>query len=206
MKKGTKTYWKSLKLRDEKIVSDYDKSEWKIGKWRTVCTPTEECKGLNACETIIDAINFVSPDAIAEVEIFGGCIKGDNKVTCERMRIIRAWKWEKEDSVALAIFAARLCLKDFEDVYPEDDRPRKAIEAAENDQQNPSDAARSAAESARSAAWSAARSAAWSAESAAESAAKKSTMKKLHDFVVKRFEKKAELRQQTKEFLHKERV
>ena len=164
-----KRFWKSLRLQDGKIMSDYDKSEWRIGEWRTVPAPTKECVGLNACENVIDAINYVVPEVLAEVEIFGGCIKGDDKVTCERMRLVKVWKWEKEDSVALAIFAARLCLKNFEDVYPNDDRPRKAIEAAENYQKNPSEAAGSAAESAGSAAWSAG-SAAWSAGSAAWSA------------------------------------
>ena len=177
-----KLFWKSLKLKDGKIVSGYDNSEWKIGEWRTVCAPIRECEGLNACKNIIDAINYVTPDALAEVEVFGGCIKGDDKVTCERMRIVRVWKWEKEDSVALAIFAARLCLKNFEDVYPEDNRPRKAIEAAEKYQNEPT-------EENVSAAWSAAE----SAESAAESAAKKSMKQKLHNFIIERFERKETL-------------
>jgi len=165
-----KRFWKSLRLQDGKIMSDYDKSEWRIGEWRTVPAPTKECVGLNACENVIDAINYVVPEVLAEVEIFGGCIKGDDKVTCERMRLVKVWKWEKEDSVALAIFAARLCLKNFEDVYPNDDRPRKAIEAAENYQKNPSEAVESAAESAARSAESAARSAESAAESAARSA------------------------------------
>jgi len=85
------TYWKSLKYKDGKIISDYDKSEWKIGEWRTVCEPTELCKGLNCSEMILDAIGFVKPDVIAEVEIFGKCLKDTDKYTCERMRILRAW-------------------------------------------------------------------------------------------------------------------
>jgi signal recognition particle GTPase len=36
------------------------------------------------------------------------------------MRIVRAWKWEKEDSVALAIYAARLCLKKSERILTVD--------------------------------------------------------------------------------------
>ena len=209
--------WKSLKLSDDgRIVSDHDESEWTVGEWRTVCAPTEECVGLNACENIVDAIGYVTPDVIAEVEVVGCCIKGDDKYTCERMRVIRAWKWDKEDSVALAIFAARLCLKNFEDVYPNDHRPRLAIEAAEAYQLNPSKAARSAARSAawsaesaasaarsaasaaRSAAWSAARSAAsaaWSAASAAWSAesaesAAKTQKNKMHVFLVEHFRQK----------------
>ena len=156
--KKPKRLWKSLKLKNGKIISAHDSSPWTIGEWRTVCAPTEKCVGLNACENIIDAINYVTPDVLAEVEVFGGCIKGDDKYTCERMRILRAWEWKKEDSVALAVFAARLCLKNFEEIYPDDARPRKAIEAAEAYAADPSGGDRSAAVSA-----------AWSAASLAES-------------------------------------
>ena len=91
-------------------------------------------------------------------------------------------RFTKAQAVLYAIFAAKLSLDNFETFYPDDDRPRKAIEAAEKYINKPTDenmsaasaawsaasAAASAAESA--AAWSAA-SAAWSAASAAESAA-----------------------------------
>jgi hypothetical protein len=83
------------------------------------------------------------------------------------MRIIRAWKWQKKDSVALAIFAAELVIENYEKIYPKDDRPRKAIEAAKNWIKNPRKETESAA---RSASWSA-RSASWSAWSAADAAA-----------------------------------
>ena len=51
-----KTYWKSLKLKDEKIVSDYDSSEWTVGEYRNNPYPVvEECKGLNCSSHIVDA-------------------------------------------------------------------------------------------------------------------------------------------------------
>jgi len=87
-------------------------------------------------------------------------------------------KMNKKQSVQLAVFSARLCLEVFENEFPDDDRPRKAIEAAEAYIKNPCEQTKSAAwsaawsaESARSAAsasWSAG--AAWSAASAAWSA------------------------------------
>ena len=46
------------------------------------------------------------------------------------MKIVRAWHWKKEDSVALSIYAAELVIGYYEKIYPNDDRPRKAIEAA----------------------------------------------------------------------------
>lgn len=121
---------------------------------------------------------YVQGEILAEVEVQGQHFDGNDKSTHEDMRIIRAWKWTKNDSVALSIFAAEMVLENFEKVYPDDDRPRKAIEAARNYLDSPTEknrsAAESPAESAESAARSAARAAAesaWSAEFAARSAA-----------------------------------
>jgi len=168
-------YWKSLEYVNGKIVSDYDKSEWTVGEWRTVPAPERECMGLNCCENIVDTMEYVNIEILAEVEIGGISIVGEDKITSEKMRIIRAWKWEKTDSVAMAIYSAELCIDNFEKEYPNHKRPRKAIEAAKAWLNDPCDKTQSAARSAaESAAVSAARSAAVSAESAesaAESAA-----------------------------------
>ena len=166
-----KRYWKSLQLKDGKIVSAKDKSLWTVGEWRSVPAPTESCVGLNCCENIVDTMRYVEMEVLAEVEIAGVLITGDDKITAEKMRILRAWKWEKKDSVAMAIYAAELTIENFEKTYPNDKRPREAIEAAKAWIINPCSDTKSAAESAaESAAWSAARSAARSAESAAWSA------------------------------------
>jgi hypothetical protein len=73
----------------------------------------------------------------------------------------------------MAIEFARQSLKNFEKLYPEDKRPRTALEAATDflDGKITLEEIESAASAAWSAAWSAARSAAWSAASAARSAA-----------------------------------
>ncbi len=80
-----------------------------------------------------------------------------------------------DDRIRYACFASRQVLKNYEDKYPTDMRPRKAIGAAEKCITDKSDAPRraawSAARAARSAACSAARSAEWSAERSADSAA-----------------------------------
>ncbi len=87
----------------------------------------------------------------------------------------------RKDKIRYAIFAAQQTIENFEKFFPDDKRPRQAIEAALTYLNKPTKANQSAAESARSAAesaawsaWSAAWSAwsaAWSAESAARSAA-----------------------------------
>ena len=166
-------YWKFLRLKDGKIVSEHDGSEWAIGVQRSVLAPVQECKGLNCSQLITDAMGYVQGEILAEVEISGVQMVGDDKITCEHMTLIRAWKWTKKDSVALSIYAAELVIENFERQYPNDRRPREAIEAAKAWIINPCESTESAARSAESAAWSAesaAWSAAWSAESAAWSA------------------------------------
>ena len=54
----------------------------------------------------------------------------------------------KKQNVALSIFAAEPCIKQYENVYPEDKRPRLAIEAAKQWLKTPTSAAASAAWSA----------------------------------------------------------
>ena len=164
--------WKFLRSG---LKSNFDGSQWVIGEWRkTECL--ELCHGFNCSRRITDAMNYVQGEILAEVEVEGRHFDGNDKTTHEQMRIIHAWHWKKADSVALSIFAAEMVLGNFEKVYPDDDRPRKAIEAARNYLDSPAEKNRSAARSAAWAAWSvesawAAARSARSAESAARSAA-----------------------------------
>lgn len=177
----SKKYWKSLQLKDGKIISKYDSSEWKIGEWRTVPAPVESCIGLNASPLIVDAMGYVEMEVLAEVEIDGKTICEDDKVTCERMRILRAWHWKKKDSVTLAVYSAELVIDNFEKIYPEDNRPREAIEAAKAWILNPCEET----ESAEFAAWSAESAAASAAESAAF-AARLKMKKKIQRWIISR--------------------
>ncbi len=77
-------------------------------------------------------------------------------ILCDRPEWMM-WLYEKANPdkkicVEIAVYSARLCLDKFERKYPDDKRPRKAIEAAENWLINPCDITISAA---WSAAWSA---------------------------------------------------
>lgn len=68
------------------------------------------------------------------------------------MKITKAYEWTQKDSVALAIYAAELVIKMYEKEYPNDDRPRKAIEAAKKWLKKPSVYAAHAAHAAYAAA------------------------------------------------------
>jgi hypothetical protein len=169
-------YWKSLQIENGKIVSGYDKSPWIVGEWREVPAPTRECEGLNCCESIIDAMVYVNMDVLAEVEIDGKQIVGDDKITVQRMRIIKAWKWEKMDSVKMSSYAAGLVEDNFNKSYPSDPRVKECNALVRKYIADPSsvtgDELRSAARSAWSAAWSA-------------GDARKAMKKKIHNWIVK---------------------
>jgi hypothetical protein len=127
-KKPKKRRWKFLRTG---LKSDYNGFQWEIGKWET--TECERlCVGFNCSNRIIDAMRYVSGEILAEVESSGKCFEDDSKSTHEKMRIVNAWNWRKEDSVELAIYAAEMVIHIFEDKNPYDDRPRKAIEAAKS--------------------------------------------------------------------------
>jgi len=81
----------------------------------------------------------------------------------------------KPQSVKLAIYSAELCLPNFESAYPDDDRSRKAIDAAKDYLINPCEKTKSAASAAASEAARAARAAAWAARAAASEAASAAT-------------------------------
>ena len=176
------------------MKSELGSEVWKTGKWKSFNDNLKMCQsGFHCSRGIYQAFSYVQGEILAEIEVGGKHIIRDDKEVWEKMRIIRSWKWQKKDSVLLAIFAARLALPNFEKVFPKDDIPRKAIEAAENWVKHPNEKNRLAAKlarSAESAACSAAWSAAWSAKSATWSAesvesAKLAVYKKLDSWMLR---------------------
>ena len=171
----TKKLYKFLR---EGLKSNSGETVWKMGEWKKETDISICNKGFHASQTIYHAFSYVQGEILAEVEVRGESVIQEDKECWSEMRIVKAWHWQKEDSVVLSIFAAELCIENFEKLYPDDKRPREAIEAAKAYLKDPSEknrsaawsAARSAERSARSAARSAERSAAWSAESAASAA------------------------------------
>ena len=112
------------------MKSKYDGSEWVVGKWRKVATPNEECVGLNASPLVQQALGYVHGTILAKVECTGKIIKGNDKWTCERMRVVEVAPWTKRESVSLAVFAAELVLPKWSAKHPDDDRSAKAIAVA----------------------------------------------------------------------------
>jgi len=117
-------------------------------------------------------------EQIFEVEVRGEVLDGDNKSTAQEMRLVRKCEgWNERTARLLACEYAERVLPIYEKHYPDDKRPRQAIETArrfangEATQEELAaawDAARAAAgaaawNAARAAAWNAARAAAWAA-------------------------------------------
>lgn len=153
-----------IMTRRYKFINDDFKSKngdhkWEVGKLYTFKGDLELCKkGFHCSKGIYQAFSYVQGSIFAEVECLGKHIKDqDNtKEVWEKMKIIKVWKWQNIDSILFSIYAANLVVDNFEKVYPNDDRPRKAIEAAKTYALNPTEENRLAAESAaRSAAESA---------------------------------------------------
>ena len=163
MKKKPMYRWKFLK---EGMKSNSGNVQWKKRVWKHFNGTLEMCEaGFHCSKTIYQAFSYVQGEILAQVEVKGKSIVRNDKEVWESMRVVKTWKWQKKDSVAFAIYSANLVIGIYEKQYPNDNRPRKAIEAAKKWLKNPTEENRSAAESvAESAVW-AAESAAWSANS-----------------------------------------
>lgn len=129
--------------------SEYGDHKWVVGKWCELEDEPELCKkGFHCSNSIWHAFSYVQGEILCEVEVDGESSISDDKESWQKMRVVKSYKWTKKDLVLFAIFAARLVLKNFEDVYPNDDRPKKVIEAAEKYVKNPTKKNARAAEAA----------------------------------------------------------
>ena len=123
-----KTLWKSFKGG---MKNEHGNIQWKLGEWVHQEGEIKACRnGLHCSERVIDAMRYVPCEILAVVKVKGKSNKETDKEAWSDMKLVTAYKWEKTDFIKLAIFAAELVIDIFENAYPNDDRPRKAIEAA----------------------------------------------------------------------------
>ncbi len=153
-------------------------SDWtwpEAGEW------TPEIKGdLVMCKngyhlvTEAQIVGEYMQDELWEAEYEGEPVKHDDKICVRRARLIRHIDTINERTLRLfAADCAERVLHIFEHDHPDDDRPRKAIEAARlfAEGKIDDDAWGAARDAAGAAAWDAARDAAWAAAGAAAGAA-----------------------------------
>lgn len=199
---------KKYKFLRSGLKSNSGNLTWKVGKWEKTKGVLNICNnGLHCSKYPDQAFSYVQGEILAIVEIRGKSIKENDKECWEEMRIVKAYNWTKEDSVAMAIYAAELVIDIYEKEHPNDDRPRKAIEAAKIWLKDPTEKNARAAEAAAGAAWgawaaaraagaarAAARAAAGAAEAAwAAGAAEAAITKKIRTWMTKRINKMEEI-------------
>jgi hypothetical protein len=150
------TRYKFLRLSNEgQIRSRSGNCTWTIGAWQAIDGEVKLCKvGFHCSKRIWDAFSNVHGEILAEVEVDGDYVVDGNgdKEAWQRMRLVRCWRWRKADSVAFAVFAAELVLNNYEKLYPGDERPCKAIEAAKRVLEEDNEENRVAAQAAEEAA------------------------------------------------------
>ena len=169
----TKILWKSMKSG---LRSSRGDQAWTLGKWEKHTGELVMCEsGFHASKNVIDAMRYIDAEMVAQVEVRGNSLVQGDKQCWSEMHILRAWEWTKEDSVALAVYAAELVIGEYEKRYPDDKRPRQAIEAAKMWLKSLTGENRAAARA---------------VARAAEAAARKNTLAKCHLFVLKRLAKK----------------
>ena len=156
------------------MKSSRGNTTWKLGEWQKHRGKISICEsGFHACQEPRDAFeNYIYGDRFFIVEARGKIKKGNNKFVASEMRLIKEVNL-KMVSVEWAIYCARAVLNIYEKKYPNNDRPRKAIEAAEEWFKNSTEENRVAvAVGAAVVVWAAARSALWAAGAAAKATVK----------------------------------
>ena len=163
-------YWFGCEDKQGRLYSpNAPRMKWVPGQSRTLKGAIIPCqRGYHASPSLWQALTYAPGPVACRVELSGEIIphNGD-KFAASTRKLIAAVNVDKD----LRLFAADCAehvLHLFERDYPNDDRPRKAIQAARDFAEGRiSDAAR---EAAWAAAWAAARAAARAAEWAAEAA------------------------------------
>lgn len=124
---------KSKTKRRYKILhgnrSENGDQRWKLGKWARITGELKMCNhGFHCSKYIQDAMNYVQGDTLAVVEVRGEHLDDSDKECWREMRVIKTYKLDKVAAVVLAVASAELVLPNYEKIYPDDKRPRLAIE------------------------------------------------------------------------------
>src|SRR5579859_2751892 len=109
---ANKRAWKFLHLtEDGQIKSDHGDLAWTVGEWQHVDGGIYACSnGLHCSPRISEALSYVHGTVLARVEVKGESDHESDKSAWSDMRIVKAYRWTKEDSMALAVHAAELVI------------------------------------------------------------------------------------------------
>lgn len=101
------------------------------GKWMPKIARIKPCtRGYHVCDTVEDLLAWLGPD-IWVCEWRGDSTSAGDKRVVEQARLVRhVDTWNERTARLFAVDCAEDVLHLWEERYPNDDRPRKAIEAA----------------------------------------------------------------------------
>ena len=118
------------KFLDADQTGRHSRKRLPIGEWITIEGPLAMCANGIHVTTIEHALEWLDERA-HPVEIRGEHLVGDTKVCCREVFIHPAIpEWNERTRCLFAADCAERVLHLFEEAHPNDDRPRKAIEAA----------------------------------------------------------------------------
>jgi hypothetical protein len=143
------------------------------GDWMPHVEELISCKsGYHLCRTE-DLVIWMGPRLFV-AEVRGDVVESDDKIVCHQARLIKeVTTWNKTTAQQFAIECANHVLHIFEKAYPDDNRPRRALEVAQRflDGDASEDELRESGDDARTAPRDAASDAAWWASRAVGDAA-----------------------------------
>ena len=106
---------KRYKFLKDNLKSKNGNCVWILGKWKKHEGVLDMCHaGFHCSQEKYQAFSYVQGEILAEVKVRGEHLEDKDKEVWSEMRIIKLWKWQKKDSVSLAIYSAELCLNNFE--------------------------------------------------------------------------------------------
>ncbi len=134
--KGSENYVIGYKSIEEDMTSTKGSQKWTVGDWYKYDGPLR--MGYNGFHASTDLFSLYSlykqgdvlGDRLFKVEARGNVLKDKNRFVASEMRLVKEIDL-KRLSVDYAASCARHVLNRYEVVYPDDSRPRSAIEAAE---------------------------------------------------------------------------
>jgi hypothetical protein len=130
-------------IQDNWESSRGNETPWKMGVWKEIDGEIKLCShGYHACRSIYQSLGYIYGNRLVMIEA-EGIQEETDKFVAQRMRVVSEIP-SNEIMIEFAIACTKNVLYLYEKQYPDDDRPRKAIDAA--------DAARAAANTAAAAA------------------------------------------------------
>ena len=138
---------KGYRFVTDDLESQHGDTQWEIGKWQKCEGEVSLCRnGFHGSQKPIDSLSYVFGTRWFECEAKGDILKDTDKFCASGMRLVR--EIPKKVLQQFAIDCAWRVLHIFEEKYPDDKRPRQAIEAARAYLQNPCEENRAAADAA----------------------------------------------------------